>query len=67
MLRQRLVKDFDADCEKGDYVVKVEVGEGLPPVMVYDNRTGSEREYYRISAKPIQKIRRNKDVYVLYV
>ena len=63
----RLVKDFDADCKQGNYVVKAEVGNGLPAVTVYDNRTGSEREYYGVFAKVIKKIRKNKDIYVLYV
>ena len=63
----RLVKDFDEDCKAGNYIVKAEVGGGLPAVTVYDNRRGSESEYYKIYAKPIQRIRQNKDVYVLYV
>ena len=63
----RLVKDFDADCKDGNYVVKTEIGSGLPDVIVYDNRIGNEKEYYRISSKVIQKIRKNKDCYILYV
>lgn len=63
----RLVKDFDADCKDGKYIVKAEVGSGLPAITVYDNRTGSENEYYGIYAKVIQKIRKNKDCYVLYI
>ena len=63
----RLVKDFDNDCKEGNYIVKAEVSDGLPAVTVYDNRTGSEREYYSIYGKAIQKIRKNKDCYVLYV
>ena len=63
----RMVKDFDAECKDGKYVVKAEVGNGLPAVTVYDNRIGTEKTYYSIFAKPIQKIRKNKDCYVLYI
>ena len=63
----RLVKDFDQDCKEGNYIVKKTVGENLPAVTVYDNRSGSESEYYSIYAKPILKIRQNKNLYVLYI
>ena len=63
----RLVKDFDMDCKDGKYIVKAEVGNGFPSVLVYDNRTVNDKEYYRIYSKVIQKIRKNKDCYVLYV
>lgn len=63
----RLVKDFDNDCKKGNYIVKKRVADNLPAVTVYDNRTGSEREYYMIFGKVIQEIRQNKDCYVLYI
>ncbi len=63
----RLVRDFDDACKEGNYIVKMEVDKRLPAVTVYDNRSGSDREYYAIFAKVIQKIRKNKDCYVLYI
>ena len=63
----RLVKDFDEDCKRGNYIVRAVVGDALPTVIVYDNRTGSESEYYSIYRKPIQRIRQDKDLYVLYI
>lgn len=63
----RLVKDFDADCKDGKYVVKVKVDENYPAITVYDNRVGNEKDYYSIYYKIIKKIRKNKDCYILYV
>lgn len=63
------VKDFDKDCREGNYIVKVMVDTNLPDVIVYDNRTGTEEEYYRVYTKPILKIRENKSehYYELYI
>ena len=57
----KLVKDFDEQCMDGKYVVMAKEG------VVYDNRTGSESDYYNVFAKRIVRIRKNKDYYVLHV
>ena len=63
----RLVKDFDETVKSEHYVVKKSIGDGFPAVTVYDNRTGSEAEYYSIYAKPIKSISKGKDRYTLYI
>lgn len=63
----RLVKDFDEMVKAERYVVKKSVGDGFPAVTVYDNRTGSDAEYYSIYAKPIKNISKSKDRYTLYI
>ena len=64
----RLVKDFDADYKDGNYKVVTEVGGRLPAVTVYDNRTGSEAEYYKVYSKPIKRIEKDRrGGFILYV
>lgn len=63
----RLVKDFDSLVKSEHYIVKKSVGDGLPCVLVYDNKTGTDTQYYSIYAKPIKRIQKNKNSYTLYI
>ena len=63
----RLVKDFDEMVRAEHYIVKKTVGDGLPAVKVYDNRAGTDAEYYRIFNKPIQRVIKGKTAYTLYI
>ena len=63
----RLVKDFDAGVKTEHYIVKKCVDNGLPPVIVYDNQTGSDAEYYRIYAKPVKRVSKSKKHFILYI
>ena len=63
----RPIKDFDEMCKDGNYIVKATVDDSLPPVTVYDNRTGTDSEYYGIYNKTIQKIEQRKGYYILYI
>jgi hypothetical protein len=55
------VKDFDASCKEGNYIVK------NGSEIVYDNRTGAEKEYYRIYMKFVHRITEHEGCFVLHV
>lgn len=63
----RLVKDFDSMVKTEHYIVKKSVGSGLPYVTVYDNKAGTDSQYYSVYAKPIKRIQKNKNSYTLYI
>lgn len=63
----RRVYEFDNECKSGNYVVKEKVSNSSKPIAVYDNRTGSDAEYYRVYNKQIYRIEIENNLYTLYV
>lgn len=59
--KYEMVKDFDEQCKEGDYVV---IHDGC---IIYDNRIGSESDYYKVYAKPIDRVVQGKHVWKVYV
>lgn len=63
----QVVKDYDEITKTEHYIVKKTVGGGLPAVTVYDNKTGTDAQYYRIYCKKVLRVTRSKDYFTLYI
>ena len=63
----RRVKDYDEITTTEHYVVKKIVEKGLPAVIVYDNFTGTDAQYYRIYNEKVLRVTKARDYYTLYI